>query len=84
MGRKAWGDWEAAWVTTIVSARRFRSDAYGVKVDLDAAGLGRTHGDHAEEAMARSAKECDAFVEHTQVLELFCHVREYRKQFTWG
>ena len=58
----------------IVSARRVRSDAYGVQIDLDVADVDRTHGDPAETAIALSANECDAFVEHEQVLEPFFHV----------
>ena len=43
---------------------------YRVKVDLDTTDVGRAwHGNHVEKAIAPSAKECDVFVEHKQVLE---------------
>ena len=51
-------------VSTFVSAQRFRSDAYRVRIDLDGADVGRTYEDHAEKVIVPSAKECDVFVEH--------------------
>ena len=59
MGGKSEGS-----VSVIVSARRFRGGTYGIKVDLDAADVGRANGNHAEKAIAPSAEECDALVEH--------------------
>ena len=44
------------------------------QIGLDAADVGRTHGDHSKKAIAPSAKECDAIAEQKQVLEPLFHV----------
>lgn len=56
---------------------------YRIEVHFDAADVGSTNWDHAEETVSPSSEKSHSLVQHEQVGEPFHNVRGYREEFTW-
>lgn len=66
-------DWERRERVSQGRERERGRETYRVKVNANGTDVGRSYGDHGEEAVAPAAEEGDALVEDEEVLKLVGH-----------